>query len=147
MPFSTDYANDILELAFGFSLSIKNHNKVFLGLCSNDPEADNGAFTELSGNGYGRVLLHQFGEQYPALMSEPADRLTSNVKQIGFTKATEAWDTVSGYGLFDTETGGTPFFYARLNSPVETPAGAVFLFDPGAFSIGISNVDEVINNT
>lgn len=141
MPFSTTYANSILNLMMGRTASLNGHTLVFLGLSSNDPEADNGTFTELSGKGYGRVLLHQYNETYPALMGTAAARGVTNAKQIGFTKATADWATAKGYGLFTAETGGTPFFYAKLREPVDTPAGAVFLFDPGELKIDFQTTD------
>ena len=145
MPFSTTYANNILNWAMGRTNTMSGHSKVFIGLCSNDPEADNGTFTELSGNGYGRVLLHQYGETYPSLMNSATDRGVVNGKQIGFTKATGgAWVTANGYGLFTAETGGSPFFYAKLKNPVNTPEGAVFLFDPGELKIDFQTTDVEI---
>jgi hypothetical protein len=145
MPFSTTYANNILNWAFGKSNNLAGHTKVFLGLCSNNPEADGGSFVELSGNGYGRVLLEQYGETYPALMTSASNRGIMNSKQIGFTKATGgAWTTAQGYGLFTQEQGGSPFFYAKLKNPVETPEGAVFLFDPNELRIDFQATDVEI---
>ena len=145
MPFSTTYANNILNWAVGRSNSLSSHSKVFLGLCSNDPEADGGTFNELSGNGYGRVLLHEYNRDYPALMTSAANRAISNGKQIGFVKATAAWATAKGYGLFTAESGSAaPFFYAKLKNPVDTPEGAVFLFDPGELKIAFQTTDVEI---
>ena len=142
MPFSTTYANNILNWAIGKSGSLSAHNQVWLGLCSNDPEADNGTFTELSGNGYGRVLIHQYNETYPGLIASAANRAITNSKQIGFTKATGgAWTTAQGYGLFTAATGGSPFYYAKLKEPVSTAEGAVFLFDPGELKIDFQTTD------
>ena len=141
MPFSTNYANSILNTMMGRTNSLSGHNMVFLGLSSNDPEADGGTFTELNGKGYGRVLLHQYNETYPALMGAASARGITNTKQIGFTKATADWTTAKGYGLFTAETGGAPFFYAKLKNPVDTPAGAVFLFDPGELKIDFQTTD------
>lgn len=141
MPFSTVDANKILDWAIGKSAALSAHSKVFIGLCSNDPEASNGTFTELSGKGYGRVLINQFGETYPGIMSAAANRTITNSKQIGFTKATDDWATAYGYGLFTEETGGVPFFYAKLKNPVNTPAGAVFLFDPNELKIDFQTTD------
>ena len=142
MPFSNVYANNILNWAMGRSNALSGHDQVFIGLCSNDPEADKGIFNELSGNGYGRVLIHQYNETYPGLMNPAGDRSISNGKQIGFTKATGgAWVQTKGYGLFTAASGGTPFFYAKLKNPVETPEGAVFLFDPGELKIDFQDTD------
>lgn len=142
MPFSTTYANNILNWAIGRSGALSAHDKVFLGLCSNDPEASGGTFTELSGKGYSRVLIYQNGEEYPALMNAASNRAITNGRQINFTKATgSAWATAVGYGLFTAASGGDPFFYAKLKSPVDTPVGAVFLFDPGELKIDFQTTD------
>ena len=141
MPFDTTNANAILNWAMGKTGALPAHSQVWLGLSSNTPEADDGTFTELSGNGYGRVLLHQYNETYPGLMNAASARAITNGKQIGFTKATADWATAQGYGLFTTETGGTPFFYAKLKNAVDTPAGAVFLFDPGELKIDFQTTD------
>jgi hypothetical protein len=144
MPFSTTYANNILKWALAQSTAMSAHSKVFLGLCSNDPEADGGTFTELSGKGYHRVLISQYNSEYPGLLTTANNRAVSNSKQIGFTKATAAWATAKGYGLFTAETGGTPFFYAKLKNEVNTPEGAVFLFDPGELKIAFQTTDVEI---
>lgn len=142
MPFSTTYANNILNWAMGRSSNLSGHSQVWIGLCSNDPEASSGTFTELSGKGYSRVLLTQLNETYPGLIDTASNRAITNGKQIGFTKATGgAWATVKGYGLFTSATGGTPFFYAKLKNAVDTPEGAVFLFDPGELKIDFQTTD------
>ena len=142
MPFSTTYANSVLNLMMGRTASLTGHKMVYLGLCTNDPEADAGVFNELSGNAYGRVLLHEYNMDHPDLMNAASARGITNKKQIGFTKASpSAWPTAKGYGLFTAETGGTPFFYAKLREPVDTPAGAVFLFDPGELKIDFQTTD------
>lgn len=147
MPFSTSYANNILSWAFGKHSALSSHDEVWLGLCSNDPEADNGTFTELSGKGYSRVLLNQYGKEYPGLFSVASSRVISNIKQIGFTKATGgAWTTVKGYGLFVDPANGAPYFYAKLKEPVDTPEGAVFLFDPGELKVGFHTTDVDIES-
>lgn len=142
MPFSNVYANNILNWAMGRSTALTAHSQVWLGLCSNDPEADKGTFNELSGNGYERTLLHEYNREYPGLIDPAGDRAITNGKQIGFVKATGgAWNTVNGYGLFTVEQNGTPFFYAKLKNPVDTPEGAVFLFDPGELKIDFQDTD------
>lgn len=142
MPFNTLYANNILNLVMGKTASMTGTSKVWLGLCSNDPEAGNGSFNELSGKGYTRVLLHQYNDSYPGLIGSADNRAIANVKQIGFTKATGGdWDDVNGYGLFTEPTGGAPFYYTKLKNTVSTPEGAVFLFDPGDLKIAFHTSD------
>lgn len=144
MPYSTTDANSILGWTFAKN-AITSKNQVFIGLSSNDPEADKGVFTELSGDGYARELIAQYGETYPAKMGTPSNRQIKNTAQINWTKLT-AQKTVKGIGLFTTATGGTPYAYFSLsNGSVTVPAGAVPLFDPNTFILALSDTDEEIN--
>ena len=143
MPFNDTYANNILNYAFAKTTQLQAPTLVYIGLCSNDPEADGGTFTELSGNGYHRVLISQRGEAYPNQISSASDRAIQNTKQINWTKATGDWMDAKGFGLFSAETGGTPFFYGKLEEPVSVKSGSVALFDPYAFKITFPESDVV----
>ena len=143
MPFSNTYANNILEWAFGNN-NLTNHSKVYIGLCSNDPEADNGTFTELSGGGYARVLLSVYNNQYPDYIGAATSREIKNIKQIAWPKATADWTTAKGFGLFAAETGSTPYFYGRLTQPVTCASGEICIFDPEALTVKLSDVDEIL---
>lgn len=149
MPFSTTYANDILNYTFAKTQSLTAPSAVYIGLSTNDPEADGGAFTELSGNGYARVLISQRGATYPALIGSAASRAISNIAQINWTKATADWVRVKGFGLFSSASGGTHFFYGKLELTEEEEAaggilcevGAVMLFDPNTLKISFPTTD------
>ena len=145
MPFSDSYANNILNYIFSKTTSLNAPNTVYVGLSKNDPEADNGTFTELAGYGYERVLVSQRGSAYPNLIGTASGRSLTNIYQINWTKATGEWETANGFGLFDSATGGTPFFYGKLTEPVIVPNGAVALFDPQALKISIASTDEAEN--
>ena len=142
MPFSSTYANQILNYVFSKTASLTAPNSVYIGLSKNDPEADNGVFTELAGYGYGRVLISQKGLAYPNVISTASNRSITNAYQINWAKATGEWETANGFGLFADATGGTPFFYGKLTAPVIVPEGAVALFDPNTLVISISSTDE-----
>lgn len=141
MPFSTTYANNILNWMFGKTSALSGHSKVYIGLSSNDPEADNGAFSELSGSGYSRVLIAQYGETYPDVIGSASARSITNPKQINWTKATADWLNAKGFGLFTAEAGGSPYFYGKLDNEVEVPTGAVALFDPNTLKISFPTTD------
>lgn len=142
MPFSTTYANNILNYLFAKSSTLTAPDAVYIGLCSNDPVADNGNFVELSGSGYARVLLSQKGETYPNVIGSASNRAITNTYQINWTKATLDWATAKGFGLFSAASGGQPFFYGKLEEPVTCVAGAVALFDPQTFKISFPLTDE-----
>ena len=150
MPFSTTEANNILNWMFGKTGALSAKNKVYIGYSSNDPEKDNGVFNELSGGSYSRVLISQYNETYPDVIGTASGRSIQNVKQINWNKATADWETAKGFGLFTTETGGTPYYYASLDEPYPTAeTGAVSLFDPATLKITfpITDIHEAVATT
>lgn len=142
MPFSDLYANRILNFTFSKTTELEAPASVYIGLSSNDPEADRGVFTELSGNGYSRVLISLKNETYPDVMGSANGRTILNTKQINWTKATGDWIPALGFGLFSSATGGEPFFYGKLEEEVACVAGAVALFDPQTLKISFPVADE-----
>lgn len=144
MPFSDTYANNILNWMFGKgAITVNSHPSVYIGLCTNDPEADGGWDTtkELSGNGYTRVLISKYGESYPNVISSASGREITNPYQINWYKATADWPEANGFGLFTTISGGTPYFYGKLDNPVTCETGAVALFDPNTLKISFPTTD------
>jgi len=144
MPFTTSEANTILNWMLGKVNGLSAKSKVFMGLLTNDPEADGGTCTEVSGDTYHRVLVSQYGESYPAVLGTASDRVIKNTAQINWTKAKADWPTVKGIALYTTETGGTPFYYAKLKNALTVEAGAVALFEAGLLQIGFKDTDEDI---
>lgn len=142
MPFSDSYANDILNYLFSKTTELTAPKQVYIGLCSNDPEADNGTFVELSGNGYSRVLISIKGNEYPTKIANAASRAIQNIEQINWTKATGDWIPAKGFGLFSAPTGGSPFFYGRLEKPITCEAGAVALFDPKSLKVSFPKTND-----
>ena len=142
MPFNTTTANQLLNWTLGNSaVSLAQNNIVYIGLSTNDPEADGGTFTELTGDTNERVLIAQAGASYPDCIGEAADRSIENTKQINWTKATTNWPTVKGFGLFNAKAGGQPYFYGKLEEDLNVVNGSVALFDPGALKISFPTSD------
>lgn len=144
MPFTTNYANDVLNYIFGKTKTLTAPTDVYLALSSNDPEADNGTFTELSGGGYARVHICTTNGLYPNLMGTAAGRAISNNKQINWNKATAKWQDIKGFALYTAATGGQMIYYGKITNEggkVEVNSGAVALFDPGALRISIASTD------
>ena len=148
MPFSDNYANQILNYTLSKTATLTAPAAVYIGLCTNDPEADGGTFSELSGGGYARVLISQKGETYPDVIGSASGRQITNAKQINWAKFTEK-KTAQGFGLFSAPSGGTPFFYGKLDLTEEQAAaggvvceaGSVMLFDPGTLTISFPEAD------
>lgn len=141
MPFSVEQANSILNFMFSKTGTLTAPTSIYMALSSNDPEADNGTFTELSGGGYARVLVSVKGETYPDFIGSASARSIKNTKQIVFNKATADWATAKGFALFSGVSGGAPFYYAKLDNEVTVPTGAVALFDPSTLVISFATTD------
>ena len=76
----------------------------------------------------------------------PAGRKISNGRQINWVKSTGGWPKrAKGFGLFTSATGGSPFFYGKIDLTTEQEAagglqvvaGAVALIDPGALEVSL----------
>lgn len=145
MPFSTTYANNILNYLFAKVSSLTPPSEIYLGFCSNDPEEDGGTITELSGGGYSRVLIAQKGETYPNVIGSASNRAITNTYQINLTKATSDWVEAKGFFFSSSPTVGETssiFYYAKLDEPYPTcESGAVMLFDPGTLQISFPTTD------
>lgn len=142
MPFTNTYANNILNYVFGKQKTLTAPTSVYIALSSNDPEADNGTFTELSGGGYARVLISLNGEAYPDYLGSASGRALTNVKQINWSKATADWADIKGFALYDAATNGNMIYYSKVtNGTVSIKTGAVALFDPQTLKIGLATVD------
>lgn len=140
MRLSDSLANAMLNGLIGVDSMPEAFTEVWMGLSTNNPEADGGTFNEVSGFGYGRTLVTINGQAYPDFIGGASGREVANKKQIVFPKATGAYD-VAGFGLFENETGGTPFATGYLgteDSPktVNIVEGALPMFErDGAFNI------------
>lgn len=144
MPFTESYAQNILIYIFGKTKTLTAPTDVYLALSSNDPEADNGTFAELSGGGYSRVHITTTNGNYPNMMGAPTGRSITNNKQINWNKATAKWQDIKGFALFTALTGGTMIYYGKITNAegkVSVDSGAVALFDPGALKISIASTD------
>lgn len=157
MPFTDTYANNVLNYLMAKTDSLTPPAAVYIGLCTNDPEASDGSITELSGGGYHRVMISQRDEVYPDVINRASgsDRMIQNVKQINWTKATANWERVNGFFLSSSPTVGETygiFFYGALDLDEATKeeggllveAGSVCLFDPYALRISFPEVDSAL---
>ena len=154
MPLTTTYANNYLDFLLSKTASLQAPSAVYMGLCTNDPEEDNGVIQELSGGGYSRVLISQRGATYPNVIGSATSRAISNPGQINWTKATQNWPRVNGFFLSASSVVGETaqvFFYGALQLDDDVKdaggllveAGAVALFDPQAFKIEVPARDSV----
>ena len=143
MPFSNDYAHNILNYLFSKTNQLTPPESIYIGLSTTDPT--NGSFNEIVGgsNGYHRVLICKRGSGYPDVIGSASNRAISNINQINWTKATADWPEAVGFGLFSSEQGGSPFFYGLIETPVTCAAGSVALLDPNTMKISFPTADIV----
>ena len=151
MPFGIHYGNLMLNLAFAKVDRVSAPDYVYIGLCSNDPEADSGKIVELSGNGYSRVLIGIKNQGYPNQIADAGTRSISNKYQINWTKATGDWLEAKGFFIASdlspiahANTATNLIFFGRLQEPVKVEAGMVALFDPYAFNIRFPEDDDIV---
>lgn len=135
-------ANSILKTFFAQATSVSVlPSKCYIALSTTTPNADGSNFTEPeigSATGYTRSLLGINGQSATYIMGTPSEGAISNTKTIFFPKAETSWGTVTYFGLFADETGGTPVFWGALDTPVEVLASYVPIFTPGEFSISLA---------
>jgi hypothetical protein len=142
MPFSTTETQNILNWALGRANAPSSKSAVYIGLLTNDPEADNGTCTELSGDTYARVQLTQLNNNGRDLMGNASDRAIQNTKQINWTKATVRWPEVKGIALYTAASGtAAPFYYAKIPQSFVVEPGEVALFEAGKLKIAMSATD------
>lgn len=143
MPFSTTDANAILNWMMGGS-SLSAKPDIYIGLLTNDPEADNGECKEITPgfDTYERVLISTGSpNDFPYLMEAADARSIKNKAQINWTKAKAQWPKVYGIALYTAKTGGSAFYYAKVPNPFTVDAGEVALFEKGSFKISMTNTD------
>lgn len=145
MPFTTTFANHVLDYIMAKTMALTAPTEVYIGLCTNNPEETSGTVSELAGGAYHRVLISNKGDDYPDVIGRARDRMIMNTKQINWTKATSNWAEAKGFFLASSPTVGNTdsvFFYGKLEEPVTCAAGAVALFDPQSLRISFPEVDS-----
>lgn len=145
MPFTTTFANHVLNYIMAKTMALTAPTEVYIGLCTNNPEETGGTVSELTGGAYHRVLISQKGEDYPDVIGNANNRMITNTKQINWTKATGNWAEAKGFFLASSPTVGDTkgiFFYGKLEEPVTCAAGSVALFDPQSLRISFPEFDS-----
>jgi hypothetical protein len=130
---------NLFKMIFGQSSSNTLLGTCYLGLSTTEPATDGSNFTEpASSTGYARSLLGQSSTPNTYLMGTTTSFTEENTSIIYFPEATSTWGTVTHWGLFTSQSGGTPLFYGELTTPVEVPANYVPLFRTQAFTMTIN---------
>lgn len=173
MPFTTDISKQILDFYFGKKSSnqLTSMSELYLALCRNDPEESDGTVSELSGNGYERVLLNsKVSTSWPNYLSaagvnpataEETKNDTALIERVGenyirgiynkneihFNKATAAWGTVNGFAIYNAEKLGTLVYYSKLDNPITVGVDEIAMFDPGELIISFAKKDANVESS
>ena len=90
---------------------------VFIALYTSDPtDADTG--TEVSGGGYARAQVNPNGggaPQFDLAAVDGTGSMVTNADDIEFPAATDAWGTVTHFGIKDAATGGNLLHQGALD--------------------------------
>ena len=125
---ATSFRNKILRLITAQDKKIETTGKCYLGFSTTTPNAAGGNFTEPTSAAhpsYKRVQLNINVDSngtvmtYTNLWGTVADGSVSNAKEISTPQCREAdgWGTFTHFGIFETETGGTPILFDLLTDP------------------------------
>lgn len=63
--------------------------------------------------------------------------VATNANEIHLPETTQAWETISSFGIFDSQTGGTPRYWGSLKTSITPAAKTVVVIKEGALSITI----------
>lgn len=111
----------------------------YIALSTTAPNADGTNFTEpSSAAGYARSIIGLSGTTATQVMSNPTAGASSNTSIIFFPEATASWGTVTHFGLYSSQTGGSLVLYGTLTNPIAVAANYVPLFRVGNFSLTLS---------
>jgi len=99
---------------------------IYVGLFTAAPNDDGGG-TEVSGGNYARVEVSAW--------DAAVDGATANTGAITFTKATDAWGTVSHFGLFDAASAGNLLAWCAATAEKPVASGDTYVIEAGALDI------------
>ena len=95
-------------------------------------------FTEVNASSYKRQLLGSSALPASQLMTVTGNTATNTNNIIMFPESEENWGTVTQFGLFTAQTGGTPLIYGDLTTGVSVPSGYVPLFRKENFTLTLT---------
>ena len=116
--------NNILSLITAKSKSITGSGFCYLGLSTTTPNEDGTNFTEPSAASYARVQLNvNSAMTYTDVFGSVTNGTVTNDEEICTHECTEedGWGTLTHFGIFGQETGGTPLAFDYLTDPDGEP--------------------------
>src|SRR5947209_17126190 len=106
----------------------------YAALFSATPTADNGTFTELTGNAYARATIDaaNAAAAWSATTTDATGVWKTNAAAVTFPAATGGWLAATGYGIYDAATVGTLLYWGTFGSASTVGSGAVASFAAGS---------------
>lgn len=108
---------------------------IYVGLSTTDPGADGTGFTEPVGGAYARQSSTNDATNWPAASSGQK----VNGQLISYPQATAAWGTVTHWGVFLADTGGSPVAWGELDTPRVVASGDQFQHSAGKLVLTFAN--------
>lgn len=123
-------ANNYAKYLAGFASSMTGGTQVWLALGT----LEGTTFTELTpndANNYARVLVKRTNDAIPDLLTV-SERTMYNHEQIVFNKVLSEAYTAPAIALYRQETGGTPYAFGDLDTPLTATVGSLPMFERNA---------------
>lgn len=133
MSFCDALENEILDAVFGREALTLNTDPLYVGLSTTTPNDAGANFTEPSGNAYERVEVDNDSSMFPAA----SGGAKVNGEDITFPTASGSWGTITHFGFFIADTGGTPIATGALTSSKAPGSGDTLKFLAGDLHISL----------
>ena len=128
MAAMSNYLENALVNAVLRNTSYTSPTTVYVGLFTTDP-TDAGSGTEVSGGAYARKS---------AAFAAPSDGAAATNATITFDQATDAWGTVTHFGIFDASTSGNLLFHGAFTVSKTVGTGDVFTIPSGSLTVTLA---------
>ena len=135
----TGIDSSVLQLALGKATWTAPVGCYF-ALLSATPTADNGTFTELSGNAYARALMTggatNASTDWSSTTTDATGVWKTNGNAAAFPTATPSgWTAATGFAIYDASTVGNVIYWGTFGSGTTVGAGATASFATASVKI------------
>lgn len=132
---SNTYANKILNVMCGVADNLSIPANLYLGLCSGEPVASNGAITgEPTAASYSRIVVG--GSSGTKHFGQASGGIISNSEEIQFKTAREDFGTMNYFFLAESQTGPA-IMWGEISGGVTIGADTVPTFYEGELRISL----------
>jgi hypothetical protein len=140
MAMTNSLANMILDHIVGRRASIDVGSDFYcaLGTSATAPIPAGTGFTEVSGNGYARVLIGARGQTATLKVTAASAGASANDVQIHFPKATGVWGVVRYFGIYGSAVSTTLLAYGTLTADIEPDTPDVPIIEIGDLTLTLS---------